>query len=177
MPSVLQDYCNTGDTADKSVYDNSWLAQTFTAIASYSITSGKVYIKRVGLPGNVILSIRNTSDNPYPDWPTDADLISKTQNGNSFLTSKTWVEFIFGSPIILTKDTKYTIVLGVPSGNSANRIDWRTGSNLYAGGMRFGSNDSGVNWSWHPTADLLFETRGIILLKPKTLIIPECWNW
>lgn len=56
-----------------------WMAQTFTATSTHTITSVRLKLYREGTPGDITLSIRATDSNGLPSGP---DLASGSLDGN-----------------------------------------------------------------------------------------------
>ena len=152
---ALQDYYNTGDDSSLALYGIYWAAQTFTAGITYTITSVKLKLYRVGSPGNITVGIWDTAG----DLPTGGADVSGVTNCDGITTNTTgeWVEFTFGAGIELTASSVYAIVVNGGTA-SANSIRWRYKLNGgYAGGRYCSSSNSGASWSGG-TDDVMFET-------------------
>lgn len=165
MASVLKDYYNTGSTTGAYSKSTTWLAQTFTAGSTYSITSVKLLLYRSAAqaPGTVTVSIRAVGTSPYP--PITPDLTSGTTDGNT-LTANTageWREITFSTPITLVSGTRYAIVLRC-AGTQSNPLYWRvhTISSVYPNGDYCTNTYSGINGLWGVFSgyDCMFETWG-----------------
>lgn len=132
----------------------------------------KVQGTKVGSPGTITFSIRETDGNGRP---AGNDISTGTYDGNSFPAYPTrgWSAEISMTPCVLLKDTKYAIVPRVPSGNTSNYFGWghdRTNP-TYAGGQLWASIDSGETWSSNAAIDQMFEIWSIQLVRvePATL--------
>jgi len=174
--STLYDYCNTGANSQDHFYGIYWSAQTFTASQeSYTLTSVKLLLFRVGSPGTITVHLRNVSDNV----PTGDDLVTGTIDGNTLTTDPNgaWYEITFSSPYTLTIGTKYAIVVDAAGGTATNRGDWRKGPGGYLGGSNCYSSDSGSSWIAYATYNM-FECWGVVSYDPSTTIkngVQGCW--
>ena len=160
--ATLYEHYNTGDDNEKSFCSSSWLAQTFTPSAAHTITSVKLLLYRVGLPGTVTVSIRATDADGEP---TGGDLCSGTTDGNTLPTASPyeWREITLGAGYDLVASTKYAIVARAPNGDSSNMVYWRQDETYptYAGGSLAFSSDSGSTWKLY-AIDLMFEDWGTV---------------
>jgi len=158
--ATLQDYYNTGDDALLSISGTSWVAQTFTASGSYSISSVKLLAYRVGTVSLLTVSLRDTTAGS----PSGADITSGTLDISTLSTSASgvWVEVVFSTPYALSSGTQYAIVIRTNGANSTNCMRWRRDqtSPTYAGGLVAFSSDSGSTWDITSFAgsDGMFET-------------------
>jgi hypothetical protein len=165
---TLDEYWDTGgDAYGANITGATWAYQTFTTNStdvSHSITSIKLSLLRVGNPGTITVSVRHTSNCTTPScycWPTGADIVSATLDGDSFNTSYTWQEFIFTTNTCFEADTTYAIVVQAVNGDSTNYIRWYwDAGGGYGGGNAGNSTDSGVTWATGCPADYLFEVWG-----------------
>ena len=143
----------TGDDANMNIFGANWEAQTFTPAVSHEINYVELWISRTNLPGDVTVSIRETS----AGLPTGADLASGTINGNDLLTT-TDVVGVNLTNAALTGGVVYAIVVRAPGGDASNFIPWRcdTTSPPYTDGQRCLSTNSGSSWTADSTRDFLF---------------------
>lgn len=161
--AVVDSY-TTGGSASSSIFDTTWVAQTFTASKNYTIDNVKLSISRQGSPGTLTVSIKATS----AGLPTGADLTSGTINGNSLDTSAAWVEINL-TDYALSSGTKYAIVCRATSGDASNKVIWAaTNPGGYANGDTCESGDSGSSWGAN-TLDSLFETYEASTTSIKTV--------
>lgn len=155
----LYEYYNTSDNNSVGYYGTIWYAQTFTAESNHSVTSVKLLLYRVGSPGTVTVSIRDTSGG----HPTGSDLTWGTIDGNTLTTSGLglWYEIALTS-YDLTSGTKYAIVVRAPGGSSANYLRWRCvqPAPTYTGGNLELSTNSGTTWTSKTHIDFMFEVWG-----------------
>jgi hypothetical protein len=160
----LYEYWNTGEDDDSAaIYAGNWTAQYFTVDStSHSVTAVRVYLKRVGSPGTVTLSIKHVDDSFKP---TGADICSGTYDGDVLSTDYNWVEFTVDEAS-LEAETAYAIVVRAVAGDGSNYVFWGEDS---GGGLddAFGwhSTDGGVTWSSDSPVDYLFELWGYPLLS------------
>lgn len=173
MPT-LYEYYNTGDDSafnNRSDGLGNWGAQTFTPTISHKITSVKLKLYRVGLPGTLTVSIRATSGGA----PVGADLVSGTTDGDTLTTDTAgeWREITLGAGYNLVAGAKYAI-LHRGFGAAGNIPYWREDSSspTYASGSYFESDDLGV-WTEQTTDDCMFEEWGDPLpsFTPKIFIV------
>ena len=147
------------------IYGQNWFSQTFTTSEAYYITSVRLQIYRVGDPGTLTVSIRDTS----AGVPTGGDRTSGTINANTITTSATggWYEIEFSSQYPLQSDTQYAIVVRAVAGDSDNRVCWRfvsTGG-TYANGTYVWSVNSGIGWTTNSAHDFMFSTWGEVVMQ------------
>ena len=126
---ALHEYYNTGDDDNTTVEDVRWRAQTFTVgtigeNSDFTLYSIKLKLYRVGSPGTLTVSIRETTGYGIP---IGADLTSGTYNGDTLTTNTDgeWVEIVMDSTITLNRSTMYAIVVKAPSGSPANEVNWK----------------------------------------------------
>ena len=143
---------------------NSWRAQTFTAMSNHSVTSVKIRLARNmdSIPGTVTVSIRETDGSGHPAGP---DLAIGTTDGNTLPTGPTelpgeWREITFGTPCNLIGGTKYAIVVRALDATYASPLLWHhKAPPAYTDGNFEMSDDGGSTWS-ASDYDLLFEVWG-----------------
>jgi hypothetical protein len=136
--------------AIRNINDASWSAQTFTVgttgtNVNHFITSVKLKIYRLVLPGVVTVGIRATANG----LPIGEDLTSGTIDGNTLLPSWTdaYTEIPL-TPYLLLASTMYAIVVRATTGNGDNRIRWICSDiGGYTGGSVVYSHDSGLGWT------------------------------
>mgnify|MGYP005635588001 CR=1 FL=1 len=154
-------YYDTGDDGDVDAYGVNWLAQTFTPEAVHMISKVKLKLFRVGDPGTVKVSIKNTTAGK----PSGADLCSGTIEGINITedTNGEWYEITLGSGYTFEKNKMYAIVVRAPDGDASNKVSWRrdTGDATYPGGTLCTSSDSGVDWGIISGSDCMFEEWGV----------------
>jgi len=167
------EYYITGDIDDISFYGALWKAQTFTPSVAHRITSVKLLIRRVLLPGIITVGIRETN---VAGHPTGADLCSGTIDGDTLTDSwpGEWREITLGAGYNLDADTKYAIVVRALTGDASNKVIWQADLNgTYAGGNYELSGNSGVSWTSTPGTDFRFEEWGEEIAPPAA-VMP--WN-
>ena len=142
-----------GDDADLSVWGANWEAQTFTVNVAHDIEIIEIKCRRVLLPGDVTIGIRDTA----LDLPDGADLVNITFSGNDLLLANAWISRYVAAQGLLAA-TKYAIVIRAPGGDAANYLVWRTDGTApgYAGGARCHSANGGVGWAEDVNNDFMF---------------------
>ena len=164
--STLYEYYNSGNDSYNAVYGNIWCGQSFTTVASFSISSVKLFLNRTGDPGTITVSIKATSGG----LPTDDDLCSGTISGSSITYNPVgaWYEITFSSPYTLDAETKYAIIVRT-SASFPNILYWHYDhtSPTYAGGSYHFSANGGSSWSANTGTDFMFETWGNPILPGK----------
>lgn len=169
---VCYERYNTGDDTGYEIYDNWWLAQTFTVgntgiNEDHTVDSVKLKVYRNGSPGIVIVAIYAVDEEGKPRDP----LCHIEFDGNELPTSMTWVEFMFTEHPVLLANTKYAIVVNA-EGDPENFVAWQGVSKIpqYTGGVFAVSQDAGGNWELDDNVDLMFEEYGTSLLVPELCI-------
>lgn len=164
--ATLYESHTTGPDVDAPVHGNLWKAQTFTPSVAHGITSVKLLIRRTGLPSTITVGIRETDVGGHP---TGADLCSGTTDGDTLtdVWPGEWREITLGTGYNLAADTKYAIVVRVPTGDASNRIVWQCDLNgTYDGGNYEASSNSGTSWNSTIADDFLFEEWGEAVVAP-----------
>jgi hypothetical protein len=168
---VYYDHWTTGGDSDSYRIGSANVTyQTFTTNSTsltipHSITKLKLVMKRVGTPGTVTASIRNTSNCTAGVtcfcYPSGEDLTSGTLDGATFSTSYTWYTFTMATETCLSANTTYAIVVKADDCDTSNYVMWQAASaGGYAGGNAGHSEDSGVTWTPQCAVDQLFEIWG-----------------
>jgi len=164
----LYQHYNSGADGDRDIYGNNWGAQTFTPEVDQLIGKLKLMFFRVGAPGTITISIRNTAAGKA----VGGDLCSGTIEGVNITddTDGEWYEITLGGGAELSKDTQYAIVIRAVSGDASNKLSWRadTSEPTYTGGTYCGSTDSGVDWGVYSGVDCMFEEWGVGPPSPTT---------
>lgn len=159
--ATLFDSYTTNDDNVNAPNGTTVYCQTFTASASYSLTSIKLKLARVGTPGTCYAKIyATTASKPSGDALSSASFSGDTLTTDSNVGE--WLEISTPS-INLSSGIKYAIVVSAPDGNGLNSLNWRNDetSSAYAGGGREYSSNAGSTWtSESATIDCMFETYG-----------------
>lgn len=167
---ALQDYYNTGHTTHVTIQTVIWSSQEFLAGSSYVLTSVKLLLFKLGTPGTITVSIRDTDVNGRPTGG-DIDGATGTTDGDTLPTGSPyeWREITLSSGISITSGTKYAIVVRAASGN----IYWRQdgSSPYYADGRSGQSTNSGSTWNDF-IQSYMFETHS----SPGVIITPHYYN-
>ncbi len=151
------------------IWGDRWKCQTFTAIASYTVTSAKLKLYRTaGLDDTVTVSIRATTVNLGGDTvPTTTDLCSGTLATTSLTTDTNgdWYAFDFGAGTALTSGTVYAIVIRIAGGGVADSVGWRMDTDEgYTDGQFFRNHVAGhVSNNWDLEAyDGVFKNYALV---------------
>jgi hypothetical protein len=150
---------NTSSNSGTEVYGSNWRAQTFKSTTNepFLATKVRLYLGRLGSPGDVTVSIRDVDDNGKP---TGSDLTSATLDSSNIPTSPNWVDFDIPD-IHLGANIKFAIVFRAPDGNSSNYINWQYyNSNSYGWGELGTSPNSGQSWTMDSSGDHGFAVWG-----------------
>jgi hypothetical protein len=164
-PSLFE-FLNTGGDGDSNhICSANWTYTTFTSDdTAHTVTSVRLSLKRVGLPSDVTISIRNA--NAAGDEPTGEDLCVEVIDGDALSTSYAWYEITFDTVKSLEASTSYAIVVRALDGDYAsNYVLWQKDT---AAGLANANNGSsptgGITWV-ADTGDQLFEVWGYTSLR------------
>ncbi|MEP6485231.1 MAG: carboxypeptidase regulatory-like domain-containing protein [Rudaea sp.] len=128
-----------------------WGGQTFTAATTGQLVKADINLfcsSCTGTAPNLTLSVRATSGN----LPTGADIASATLTGNNSGASS-YFTGTFATPPVLTAGTVYALVVRPITNPSAGTYAvTRSATNVYSGGQRVSSTDSGTTWTAPLTA-------------------------
>ena len=158
---ALKDSFTTFDGTGISVtHGVNWHAQTFITTSAYSVTGVALNCWKFGSPGNITVSIRETTAGK----PSGGDKASVTvaEGVISTLPSLAYYTFVFDTAYALSDATKYAIVWRAPSGNAGNYFTpFGDGAAGYANGGTFISSNSGSSWGSEGTSsDANFRVYG-----------------
>ena len=129
------------------IYGANWATQTFADAGGFAITYVRIYQSRTGAPGNVTVSIKETSGGE----PIGPDLISKTVSANAW-GAPAWQTVTFDDTLFLAPGVTYAVVIRAPAGDAGNKIVWRyTNPGGYADGAAGSSANSGATWTMGAT--------------------------
>ncbi|MEA2558998.1 MAG: hypothetical protein QOH06_502 [Acidobacteriota bacterium] len=128
-----------------------WNGQTFTPSVTGPMTRVDVKLFCLNCTGttpNLTLALRATTGG----LPTGADLASATLTGFNDFAQGFWHTVNFATPPVLTSGTQYAIVLRATANPSAGTYNWlrsggAVGADVYAGGTRVSSANSGGTWT------------------------------
>jgi hypothetical protein len=133
-------------TSGVGINATTWGGQTFTPNVTGLLTAADINIFCSGCTGtfpNLTLTVRATSGN----LPTGADLATATITGNPS-GSSSLLKGTFASPATLTAGTTYAILVRPVTNPSAGTYALtRSATDVYSGGQRVSSPDSGATWS------------------------------
>ena len=146
-----------------------WYMQTFTTTSAYAIAEVALNCWKYGSPGDIIVSIRETSGG----LPSGDDLCSVTVADSEISTLPTlaYYTFTFDSSSSLKDATQYAIVARAPDGDTGNYFQaLGYGSSGYAGGGSAMSSNSGSSWGGvSTTKDANFRTYGVALINVRNV--------
>jgi len=162
--SVVASY-TAGYDNDLTVYGVNWRGQTFTVSGQVTISGVRLYVKRSGSPGDITVSLYNTtgaSDNWTPDGVV---LATQTESANAYNPAYAYQTIDFVAAVDLMSGT-HAFTVALPAGDAANRLDWGRDASApaFAGGTGISSGNSGVTWTAGATWDMLFYVDGDTLV-------------
>lgn len=155
---VQYEYLNTGyDGTSENITGNTWGYQQFTVgTISHTATKVLLYIKKVGSPGTVTLSLRHASGGT----PTGNDIVSTTFDGDALSTSYAMYAFEIDETV-LEASQQYAIVIRAVAGDASNYINWGLDSGGGLADAVYGySSNGGLSWISGTPSDALFEIWG-----------------
>ena len=125
-----------------------WGAQTFTPSVSHQISKVRLRCWRNvdQHMGDVIVSIKATDGEGKP---TGDDIVAVAEPSlNIGIVQAVWHDFIFATNPTLAAETKYAIVLRVPTAGAGEQINVsrRYTDPAYEGGQMCDSTNAGVSW-------------------------------
>ena len=152
----------TGDQLDQEqtisdgkdyIYSDHWKAQSFKPTTKM-LTRVQLYISRLG-------DITSDFEVDIKDSLSGQSLTSCSVPASEIpLANTEWVDFDF-LDIQVTVDTTYYIVCKTNTGDQSNSYNWYEASgNPYENGIKYYSDDNGVNWQQNPDYDFCFKTYG-----------------
>ena len=142
------------DGNSDKIYGANWSDMQFTVGAtSHTVTSIHLYLKRLGSPGTVTVSMRSATGGV----PTGVDLVSTTFDGNLLTTNYDWYSYNV-SETTLTTALQYSIIVRATAGDTNNCVYWGidTGGGL-ADAVYGKSTNSGATFATDSPKDALFE--------------------
>lgn len=145
MENVTQQYYEDSPNIVRSIYAQYWEAQTITPQESHDVLFIELLLFRSGSPGQVVLSLRNTT----ASRPSGADLANSTIDGDSLTTNTNglWYGFRFNQSYSLVAGVEYAMVIRAPSGSSGNTVNvLAVNPGGYPRGGIVNSGNSGSTW-------------------------------
>lgn len=130
------------------------IAQSFQTSTTSPINKIQVYLKKVGTPSN--LTVRIVTDNAGS--PSNTTLASATLNASQVTGTYGWIEVVFSSNPLLTKDTTYWFVLDGTFSTATKYyvIGGNTGYTRGAGKIGKQSSTSGTWYATIPSGQDLY---------------------
>jgi len=149
LTSGLMNWTDPGETPTPGsklpIFGDRWVAQTFTADASGTVSSIVIYIVEDGSPqGDLVVELWGTSFSE----PIGPPLASASAD----ITAAGAYEVVFSPPPVITSGTEYAIVLYQQGdlGDNKNCYIWYyDDSPGYSAGKAWKSNSSGTSWLGH----------------------------
>ena len=159
FPSTILYAEQTTASAGPVAYGGNYIGQTFT-VGSESILlhSIQIYMYKNGTPGaDLEVAVQGVDGSGHPD---NVDITYTTILESDVGTDYAWETATFSSPVSLSASTQYAFVCRVAGdgGNSSNYyIIGVSITDLFAGGYRKSTTDSGSSWSSVTTSDVTFK--------------------
>ena len=150
---ALQDYYNTGDDVSILTHVDYEEGQTFTPSENYTISSVKLKLVKVALPGTITISIRETSEG----IPTAVELATGTTDGDTLVGAE-WREIVLDSTAELIAGEQYAILVKQEVDEELRWYEDQS-SPTYSGGTRV--QLVGGIWYVATYRDFMFETYSL----------------
>ncbi len=153
MGQTLQEFAQENKNSLVNVYGANWYSQTFTTDVIQTMVGVMIKVRRFGNPqGNITVSLKATDGSGHP---TGADLASVSESAGNVTngTLSEWRTYNFN--YAASPNTKYAVVVRVPSGDSGNYIEWEFGGDSIPNGNFESSTNSGSSWSASTGSDFL----------------------
>ena len=149
-----KEYNEAGSSEDNINDPTYWYGQYWTVATGYTLDSIKVWIKRVGNPGDIICEVKAADVNHKP---TGDVLATKTLTQGEINTDYAWVSFAVG-PCVLSDSTEYCFYFKVAGAGPSDSYYWTySNANPLANAAYLASYDSGSAWSVEAGLDRLFQ--------------------
>lgn len=133
-----------------NVHSSNWKAQTFTTTSAFALTSVDLKLTNNGGVYTLTVGLYATSGGK----PTGSALATDTTKSPIGVKS-------FDLAYELDAETMYAIVLSYSGPDGGRAVNWYYNtSDVYDGGMRLDSADSGANWSGVESKDFYFVLKG-----------------
>ena len=147
-----------GGMAETRTIDSSLvqLAQSFYIASDYVLVGISFQMYRVGVPGQVMVELREMIDN----LPGTSIIVASTRNGNTMTTNTAGVSYQFDFNVPLASGKSYVVVIRCPTATGSNKVIVKGATtSIYANGGSFTSGDGGKTWTVY-TKDLYLESEG-----------------
>jgi len=150
---------NTSDNNSSVAYGGNWLAQTFTATSTHTVSQVKLKLFRNDTPGTVTLSLKSVDGSGHP---TGEDWTLGSFNGSTATNNSSGVWYTLNvSTVAIASGSQYALVLRATEGNATSFINWRyNDAGSYSGGNYEESADGGYTWTSNTSRDFMFEIWG-----------------
>lgn len=157
---VIYEYLNTGNDGNSdAIYDTNWSAQSFTIVGTgHTITSVNLFLKRVGNPGAITVSLKHANESLLP---TGDDIATADMDGDLIGTVYDKYKFTFKTEEPLIAGNAYAVVVKANVGDDSNYVLWASDAGgALDNGIGSSSANGGITWSSEAPADYLFEIWG-----------------
>lgn len=169
---LIQSYQTIG-TGRVSVQSTVKAAQSFDVVGDINLREIAVYLRKVGNPGDLTLSICDNVDNPATpdvnefDKEPGANLASVTVSGALIGTSWAWVKGTLSANYALQKGKSYWLELSASAGDANNYYELATDTNMgYRAGVMVVYKDVAGTSKWvAENADLPFRLYTDLLVE------------
>jgi hypothetical protein len=161
VPELLAYVWTGGDADSNDIYAGEYTAEIFKSNEASTATMISLWLKRVGSPGDVKVSLRET----FGGEPIYEDLTYAILDGDTFSTDYNIYNFNI-TDYALLPNTDYAIVVQLIGGEAAtDYIVWWNDSGGDGSADSYGlhSHDGGIGWTDDSPTDYLFEVWGTSL--------------
>jgi len=148
--------------------DTTYFAQTFTCPYDITLSSLYLYLVKAGTPGVTNVQIWDTTNNDeLVGSPISTSVLATSTVDLSLvpLTNADWVLITFSTPIVLTANELYSVVVFATGSSSGNSVGWQrindSSSTYY--GRTWNANSPGTSWSIYnaPDQSLKFVSQAV----------------
>ncbi len=166
--ALRESYVGSDDT-QRSIYGSNWRCQTFSSSVGFSITGVEIYQYLIGVPDDIIFSIRMVDS--VTGKPIGGDLTSGTANANAWGTPA-WSNNVTIGSYTIEPDVTYALVAQVPAGSVPNHVEWSVDSTAptYTNGQYGASADDGVTWTMDASMDCNFRIYGYTITSSVSIL-------
>jgi len=147
----------SGNDLDEAFYGSLWKSQSFTSLKDDKIWAIQIYAKRAAgftsIPVNVAIYHADAEGKPT-GTSLGYGVIS-----SFFGTSYSWRSCTFSTPISVSANRKYCLVISAPAGSLTNYYHWAVDSTSpqYINGYWAYSANGGLSWTSDMSKDAFFQ--------------------
>jgi len=159
----------TGNDLDENIFGPYWKAQSFTTLKNDTVWRVETYAKRglgtASIPINVAIYYADAQGKPT-GTPLGSGTIASFTG-----TTYAWRTCVFSSPVSVSANQKYCLVISAPTGSPTQYYNWAVDSTSppYVNGNWAYSDDSGSIWTADASKDCLFR-----VLFESSLVANDC---